>query len=354
MDPVELMRSKQIKSIYIFAQTGIPLFVQASDEKQIDDLMMSGFLSAVFSFAEEVVKEGTIKTMEVGDTKFVFRPQGNCIFAIQGTQESSNLFLEFVLRQIADAFISRYGDKSEYLSEVTSLFDPFEEDVLRILASPPTDSALEEMEEETRERKRAISIPFLLGSTKKGLDKVISAVIAGEHPVIVIGDRARVELAVATLEQFVPYKSRTIVWTDRMETADLVGMSPTVLGKPTDDMVVLDIALSRVIGGQSCKFTRQLLKELKTLQEKDALAVIDKMIGELSIMANTFIELNQRGQLDQETFGTLIKKIDPQSVTLLLKICKRRDPDAYPAITELYDNYMTDAGARLEAFLDDF
>ncbi|MFX0202311.1 MAG: hypothetical protein ACFFCW_39875, partial [Candidatus Hodarchaeota archaeon] len=84
MNSNESLLPKQIKSIYIFSDSGIPLFVRSSDEKQIDDLMMSGFLSAVFSFAEEVVKEGTIKTMEVGNTKFVFQPQGNCIFAIQG------------------------------------------------------------------------------------------------------------------------------------------------------------------------------------------------------------------------------------------------------------------------------
>lgn len=356
MNSDESLLPMQIKSIYIFSDTGIPLFVRSSDEKQIDDLIMSGFLSAVFSFAEEVVKEGTIKTMEVGTTKFVFKSQGNLVFSIQGTKGISDRFLEYILQQIVDSFCDSYGAKSEILSDVMDMFDSFEEEVKRIFASAPPETTLKEMEHEVKEREKAISLPFLLGSAKKGLDKVIAAIIGGDKPVVVIGDKARVELAVATLERFIHFDNfRTMMWTDRLEEGyDILGCSSTALGKPTRDIVILDIVTQKVMGGQPCRFSRGLLKKLEKLQEKDALALINKKIGELSSAANKIVELNQMGQLDQETFSTIMKNIDPNTVTLLLNICKRVYPNAFPVITTLYEDYMAEPGARLEAFLDDF
>jgi len=321
-------------------------------EKQIDDLMMSGFLSAVFSFAEEVVEQGSIRAMEVGESIFVFERAGNCIFAVQGDRESNILVLEFVLQKIVAEWEQRYGAKTEYLADVTTLFDPFEDDVKRIFQATPPEEM--ELEPKLREEK-PISIPFLLKRAKKGLDKLVGAVISGNTPVIVIGDRARVELAVATLERFAPYNLQAIAWTDRrVETADLQGMAPAVLGKPAEHFVVLNIVLSKVVGGQSCKFTRQLLKDLEKLEESKALTLINAKLEPLTECVTECVELNKKGQLNQETFSRLIKKIDPQSIELLLNICKRMYPNAYPAIVEFYEHYMSDAGARLEAFLDDF
>ena len=53
----DLIFPEKILSIYIFSDSGLPLFVRAKQmDHDIDDIMMSGFLSAVFSFSEEIVK----------------------------------------------------------------------------------------------------------------------------------------------------------------------------------------------------------------------------------------------------------------------------------------------------------
>jgi len=51
------------------------------------------------------------------------------------------------------------------------MFDPFEEEVKRIFASAPPETTLKEIEHEVKEREKAISLPFLLVSAKKGLDQ---------------------------------------------------------------------------------------------------------------------------------------------------------------------------------------
>ena len=57
-------------------------------------------------------------------------------------------------------------------------------------------------------------------SAKRGIDRVLSAIISANQPVIVVGDKARVELAVATLERFAPYELHSIPWSDQLKSAD--------------------------------------------------------------------------------------------------------------------------------------
>jgi len=270
--------------------------------------------------------------------------------------ESSTLYLEFVLRQLISEWEHEYGAKTEFLADVTSIFDPFETNVTQVLQQTPPENILKEIER--KREKKPISIPFLLQSTKKDLDKVVGAVIDGTNPVIVLGDRARVELAIDTLEHFSPFKKslRTIAWTEKIvNTVDLIGTSPTQLEEPDDNMVVLDLVRSRVVGGQTCKFARELLKELEKLQEEEALALINTRLEVLTSKANQITELSQTGQLDKESLSTILKGIDPSTVEHIMMICKRMYPTAYQqAISELYQRYVGDAESRIESYLEDF
>lgn len=360
MSSAELTFPDPIQSVYIFSQAGLPLFVRTTSlERKVDDLMISGFLSAVFSFSEQVVEQGSIRTMEVGDSTFVFERAGNCIFAIQGKKqdEDNQAYLEYIIRQITTEWDKQYGLNAEFMEGIMATYAPFEATLRQIFQQTSPDAALEDTERKAKVRvlEKPVSVPFLLKSARRGLDRVVGAVIAGDYPVIVVGDRARVELAVATLERFAPYSFQSIPWADSMnKSADLIGIAPTAIGPLDENTVLLDLIEAKVEGGQPSKYARDLLKALEKLKTGNTLAYIDEKIGELSSTANQLVELAQLGQLDQEQFTALLQSFDSHTVELLLKICNRLDPKVTPTLAELYEKYTADAESRIEAYLEDF
>ncbi|MEX2707201.1 MAG: hypothetical protein Q6352_018375, partial [Candidatus Freyrarchaeum guaymaensis] len=59
-----------IKEFYVLLKSGESLFHKVYGENRVDESLFSGFLGAVYTFAREI-GHGDIKTMEMGDAKFI-------------------------------------------------------------------------------------------------------------------------------------------------------------------------------------------------------------------------------------------------------------------------------------------
>ncbi|MEX2751379.1 MAG: hypothetical protein Q6366_005785, partial [Candidatus Freyarchaeota archaeon] len=68
-----------IKAFHILLKSGEPLFHRVYGKEQVDESLFSGFLGAVYNFAREL-GHGDIKTVEVGDARFVCEVSENLIF----------------------------------------------------------------------------------------------------------------------------------------------------------------------------------------------------------------------------------------------------------------------------------
>lgn len=354
MSSGELVFPSQIESVFIFSDSGLPLFVRTTSlERKVDDLMISGFLSAVFSFSEQVVEQGgSIRSMEVGSSIFIFEKAGSCIFAIQGPQQSNLGILESIVRRMTEEWDKLYGLQGEFIDGVQDTYFSFETKLQQIFHSIGDATS---PSPELQLLEKPVSIPFLLNTAKKGLDKVLTALIGGDLPVLVIGDKARVELAVTTLERFAPYDLQSITWGDHLESVDLIGLPPEAIDPPLpQNIVVLDLTESKVLGGQSSKYTRDLIKALNKLNTGGTLAFVDKMIGELSTTAKQLVELVQEDQLTKQNFASFLRNIDASAVELMLKICNRLDPTVPPKLMELHEQLTADTEARVESYLEDF
>jgi len=354
MSSGELVFPSQIESVFIFSESGLPLFIRTTSlERKVDDLMISGFLSAVFSFSEQVVEQGgSIKSMEVGSSIFIFEKAGSCIFAVQGPQQSNLGYLETIVRRMTDEWDKLYGLQGEFLDGVQDTYHSYETILQQIFHSTgDVTSATPEIQI----LEKPISVPFLLNTIKKGMDKVLTALIGGDLPVLVTGDKARVELAVATLERFAPYDLQSITWGDHLDSVDLLGLPPEAIEYPLpQNIVVLDLTEAKVIGGQSTKYARNLIKALEKLQTGGTLALVDKMIGELATTTKQLVELAQDDQLTIQNFASLLKNVDSSAVELLFKICNRLDPAVYPKLMELHEQQTTATEARVKSYLEDF
>ena len=119
---------KMIKEFYVLLKSGESLFHKVYGENRVDESLFSGFLGAVYTFAREI-GHGDIKTMEMGDAKFICEVSGKLIFVVVVEKEDNEQEIKNFLRFSINAFLNRFGKEIEGWRGDVTVFRSFSEDL---------------------------------------------------------------------------------------------------------------------------------------------------------------------------------------------------------------------------------
>ncbi|MHA1212493.1 MAG: hypothetical protein ACTSSH_08535, partial [Candidatus Heimdallarchaeota archaeon] len=116
------------------------------------------------------------------------------------------------------------------------------------------------------------SITLMLKTFGNNLEYVMKSVMTGKT-VIVHGDLALMEIAIATLKLFVHKKDLKISWYTETfvdpRNYDIIGISPN-LKDYYESEVILNIDEKKVFNGEECDYCRKVLKGLEKMNEAKA------------------------------------------------------------------------------------
>lgn len=100
---------KSIYSIFILRPSGCPVWYHIYDgENHADPLILSGFFTAMNTFAREMTGGG-IKTLEAGNTRFTFRHLGRGLLVICSEKDLAPTVTEQVASRIAKLLMAEYA-----------------------------------------------------------------------------------------------------------------------------------------------------------------------------------------------------------------------------------------------------
>ncbi len=115
-----------VKEIVVILDTGIPLFHYGIiGERKIDELV-SGFLSAMGSFAESIGGE-PVKVISFAENKLVWVKKGNLFFIAMISQNDSEEIYWVILQELADQFVGMYYEELMKEWQDPRMFRPFAE-----------------------------------------------------------------------------------------------------------------------------------------------------------------------------------------------------------------------------------
>lgn len=124
------------------------------------------------------------------------------------------------------------------------------------------------------------SITLMLKTFGNNLEYVMKPVMTGKT-VVVVGDLALMEIAIATLKLFVHKKDLRISWYAETfvdpRDYDIIGIAPT-LKDYYESEVILDIDGKKVENGEECDYCRKVLKGLEKMNESKAAVELKKRI----------------------------------------------------------------------------
>lgn len=169
------------------------------------------------------------------------------------------------------------------------------------------------------------SMQFLSKIVKKDLDKAVLAILLGKT-VIVTGDEVMTEIAIASLEIFSPHKElRKVFWTNQIVEADIIGTKKN-LAKAYDDAIIMDLLKGKVTGGESNKFCKDLISDLKNLDEKLVEERVNERIGEIITSATILAELAMRREVTKSEISAVAPQFNSEKMSIIIVIAKSMNP----------------------------
>ncbi|MFW9924966.1 MAG: hypothetical protein ACFFDW_16945 [Candidatus Thorarchaeota archaeon] len=169
------------------------------------------------------------------------------------------------------------------------------------------------------------SMQFLNKVVKKDLDKAILAILIGK-PVVVTGDEVMTELAIASLEIFAPHKElKKVYWTNQIVDADIIGTKRN-LANAYDDVVIVDLIKGKVSGGESSKFCKDLLSDLKGLTERLVEEKVNEKIGEIITSATILAELAMKREVTKSEISAVAPHFNSEKMGIIVVIAKSMNP----------------------------
>ncbi|MEA2069881.1 MAG: hypothetical protein U9O98_01175, partial [Asgard group archaeon] len=161
-----------------------------------------------------------------------------------------------------------------------------EEVSARTAAATPTATETVPVKEEeiTPAAEKRASITLLIKTMGRDLEYVMKPVMTGEKTVIVVGDLAIQEIAIATLKMFVRKKELKISWYTETfvdpRDYDIIGIAPELKGYYESE-VILDLNERTVHNGEPCDYCRKVLKGLEKMNESKAADELKKRIKDV-------------------------------------------------------------------------
>ncbi|MFB0561627.1 MAG: hypothetical protein ACETWM_10510 [Candidatus Lokiarchaeia archaeon] len=117
-----------VKAFYVLLKSGESLFYKVYGKNNVDESLLSGFLGAVYTFAREI-GHGDIKTMEMGDAKFICEVSGNLIFVVVVEKDEDEQGIKNFLGFASKGFVIRFSDELKRWRGDVTVFRPFSEDL---------------------------------------------------------------------------------------------------------------------------------------------------------------------------------------------------------------------------------
>ncbi|MFX0099322.1 MAG: hypothetical protein ACFFCS_07040 [Candidatus Hodarchaeota archaeon] len=101
---IDTIRAEKINDIYVIHDTGTPIYHRAYITSKVDDNLLSGFLTAIFTLSEEI-STNRIQVMDMGETKFMYEQQSPYIFIINVSKKDvDEQFGKAILTEIIASF----------------------------------------------------------------------------------------------------------------------------------------------------------------------------------------------------------------------------------------------------------
>lgn len=113
-----------IHSVYVIRRTGECLFSRVYDKNGIDEALISGFLSALQSFINEISGD-YVRTLKTGNVKFVYNLLDDLIFVFCVDLEEDEEKLRKKINLTQSVFVRRFGSIIEGWNGQTSIFESF-------------------------------------------------------------------------------------------------------------------------------------------------------------------------------------------------------------------------------------
>lgn len=121
-----------LRSLYIFSKSGETLFTKFFGEDKIDEQLFSGFISALFSLAQEFGHRG-MEIMKMDNLKFFYDFTDRLIFAISADEGDDETAVKNLLGTIRDRFLEKHGEAlAQWSGGDVSGFRDFETDIWEI------------------------------------------------------------------------------------------------------------------------------------------------------------------------------------------------------------------------------
>ena len=124
------------------------------------------------------------------------------------------------------------------------------------------------------------SISLMLKTFGPNLEYIMKPVMTGKT-VVVVGDLALMDIAIATMKLFVHKKDLRICWYTEtfvdQRDFDIIGIVPNLRDYYGTE-VILDIDDKKIINGEECDYCRKVLKGLEKLNELQAVEELKERI----------------------------------------------------------------------------
>lgn len=125
-----------IHNVYILKKTGENLLHGYYGSIEVDESLITGFLSAISSFAEEIGAE-SVESLIMKNMKFVYAldtsTPDSIIFAVCVDREEEQRKIENILRKIKEAFMTAHKSDLEAYTGDLSVFKEFYKDMDEIV-----------------------------------------------------------------------------------------------------------------------------------------------------------------------------------------------------------------------------
>ncbi|MFW9844794.1 MAG: hypothetical protein ACFFEV_09475, partial [Candidatus Thorarchaeota archaeon] len=118
-----------VKEFMVLTSGGTPIFHYSSTDVRKLDELLSGFLSAITSFATEF-GERSIQSLSFEGSELLYEQvEDDCLFIFLVETESSEKVLRAVLRELSKKFMSRYEAELKMTIPILDVFLDFEHEV---------------------------------------------------------------------------------------------------------------------------------------------------------------------------------------------------------------------------------
>jgi len=144
-----------IRDVYVLKRTGEVLVHKAFSKRGVDEVIFSGFYSALSAFAEEL-GHGGIETIQMGDVSFYYEHTEDLLFAIASDKGHNPKDVKIVLTEVKRQFIEKFADRVADWDGNPTPFKKFGKDIELIVSTKRTSEGHETL----------FTLPFALDGSK--------------------------------------------------------------------------------------------------------------------------------------------------------------------------------------------